>query len=102
MAKLKETVAYRSHRANMRIEVRGAPSQLREPDAMLHPDVKIAEFRDGVYSTDDPDIVEFLDRRTDVWRLDDPASELRTRFGPEEYERLRKQFAQASEPADSE
>jgi hypothetical protein len=94
---LKNPVAYRSARLNMRVEVKGALSQTRDPDAMLHPDVKMAEFRDGVFSTSDPEIVEFLDKRTDVWRLDDPQSELRARFGPEEYARLRKQFASAQD-----
>lgn len=97
MATLRNPVAYRTNRANMRIEIKGAPSQTRDPDAMLHPDVKTVEFRDGVYSTNDPEIVEALDARTDVWHADDPQSELRARFGPEEYERLRRQFAVAQD-----
>jgi len=95
---LKNPVAYRSAKLNMRIEVKGDRSELTDMTAMTHPNVKMVEFRDGVFSTDDPEIVEFLDARSDVWRLDDPHSELRARFGPEEYKRLREQFL-ADEPA---
>ena len=93
MPTLKEPMTYRSNRLSLRIEVKGGPSESHSPASTLHDDVKMVEFRDGLYTTTDPEIVEALDRRTDVWRTDDPASELRARFGSVEYEKLRKQFA---------
>lgn len=87
-------VVYRSNKYNVRIEVKGAASESKTPAAALHPDVKMAEFRDGVLSTDDPEIIAFLDARPDLcWRMDEAGADLKAKFGPEEYERLRKQFA---------
>jgi len=98
MAKLREPAVFRTKRNNLTVEVKGAPSQTRDPDAALHPDVKQAQFRDGIYQTDDPEIADFLDKRAatrgDVWRADDPASDLKAELGPEGYEKMRRRMAQ--------
>ena len=98
MAKLREPVIFRTKRHNLTIEIKGGASQLRDPNAALHSDVKQAQFRDGVYQTDDPEIADFLDARAaargDVWRADDPASDLKAELGPKGYEKMRKRMAQ--------
>lgn len=101
---LPEPVVFRSNRRNLRVQVCGAPSETTDPDAAVHPGVKMAEFMDGIYATDDPEIVKFLDARPDVWRGDDVAAELKAQYGPEEFERLSKVFgsAQAGSPAEGE
>ena len=98
MPTLRHPVGFRSNRLNMRIEVTHGRSQITDAAGMLHEDVKTVEFHDGLFSTDDPEIVEFLEKRPDVWRADDPHSDLLARFGKEEYARLRKEFL-AAEPA---
>jgi len=101
MAKLREPVVFRTKRYNLTIEVKGAASQTRDPDAAVHPDVKQAQFRDGIYQTDDPEIADFLDKRAasrgDVWRADDPAADLKAELGPEGYEKMRKRIAAVAE-----
>jgi len=94
MVKLREPVVYRSNRHNLTVEVKGAASQVQDPAASVHPQVKQARFRDGVYQTDDPEIVEALDARSDVWRADDPAADLKAELGVDGYNRLRKRMAQ--------
>lgn len=95
MVKLREPVVFRSNRHNLTIEVKGATSQTQEPAAALHPQVKQAKFQDGVYQTDDPEIVEVLDRRSDVWRANDPAGDLKAELGVEGYNRLKQRMAAA-------
>lgn len=100
--KLGKPVVFRCNRLNLRLQVSGARSESQDPTATLHPDVKMAVFRDGVFQTDDPEIMEFLDRRSEVWRMDDPAAGLKAKFGPAEYERLKAEFAQGEEPKEEE
>jgi len=99
MPTLVEPVVFRSNKHNVRIQINQARSETETPDAALHPDVKMAIFRDGVYQTDDPEIVDVLDKRTDVWRAEDPDADLKERFGPDEYDRLRARFAQPNAEA---
>lgn len=102
MAKLRQPVVFRSNKLNLTIEVKGALSQTAKPNAAVHPDVKQAIFRSGVFQTDDPVVVDFLDKRSDVWRMDDPAGDLKAELGVEGYERLKKQMAEviATEASD--
>ena len=93
MVKLREPVVYRSNKHNLTLEVKGALSQMRHPNAATHPDVKQAKFRDGVYQTDDPEVTEFLDKRSDVWRMDDPAGDLKAELGVDGYNKLRQKMA---------
>ncbi len=95
MVKLQKPVVYRSNKHNLTIEVKGALSQTRDLKAATHPDVKQAVFRDGVFQTDDPAVVEFLDKRSDVWRMDDPAGDLKAELGVEGYNKLKARMAQA-------
>lgn len=93
MVKLRTPVVFRCNRLNLTIEVKGALSQTRDLKAATHPDVKQAKFQDGIYQTDDPVIVEALDKRGDVWRMDDPASDLKAELGIAGYERMKQQMA---------
>lgn len=95
MVKLRKPVVFRSNRLNLTVEVKGAPSQLRTPNAALHPDVKQAVFRSGVFQTDDPVIVEALDKRPDIWRMEDPAGDLKAELGVDGYEKLKRRMAEA-------
>ena len=96
MAKLRKPVVFRSNRLNLTIEVKGALSQTAHPNAALHPDVKSATFRSGVYQTDDPVIAEALDKRPDVWRMEDPAGDLKAELGVDGYEKLKRRMAEAA------
>lgn len=51
-----------------------------EVHKFLAPDKKAA-FRNGMFSTDDPEIITFLDKRADVWRSNDPAAQLKFTYG---------------------
>jgi len=96
MAKLRTPVVFRSNRLNLTVEVKGALSQTAHPNAALHPDVKSAAFRSGVYQTDDPEIADALDKRPDVWRMDDPAGDLKADLGVDGYEKLKQRMAEAA------
>lgn len=96
MVKLRRPIVFRSNRLNLTIEVKGALSQTAKPNAAVHPDVKQAIFRSGVFQTDDPVIVEALDKRPDVWRMDDPAGDLKAELGIEGYNRLKERMAEAA------
>jgi len=109
MVKLRRPVVFRSNRLNLTVEVKGALSQTAKPNAAVHPDVKQAIFRSGVYQTDDPVIVEALDKRPDVWRMEDPAGDLKAELGVDGYEKLKRRMAEAAaaeasneEPSDKE
>lgn len=91
-AKLSEPVVFCSNRENVRFEVRSGPSELSDPMAPTHPDTKWAIFEYGFCKADDPEIVEFLDKRDDVWRQGDPTAALKTELGTEEFSRLQKEF----------
>lgn len=95
MVKLRKPVVFRSNRLNLTVEVKGAPSQTRDLKAATHPDVKQAAFRSGVYQTDDPEVVEALDKRPDVWRMEDPAGDLKAELGVDGYEKLKRRIAEA-------
>ena len=95
MVKLRKPVVYRSNRHSLTIEVKGARSQTADLKAATHPDVKQAKFRDGVFQTDDPEIAEALDKRSDVWRADDPASDLKAELGVDGYNKLKARMAEA-------
>jgi len=96
MVKLRKPVVFRSNRLNLTIEVKGALSQTATPNAALHPDVKQAIFRSGVYQTSDPVVVEALDNRSDVWRMEDPAGDLKAELGVDGYEKLKLRMAEAA------
>ena len=56
---------------NRMIEVTHPQSLTADPRAFGYPDRKMVQFREGWYSTDDPEIIEVLDKRSDVYRADD-------------------------------
>ena len=95
MVKLRKPVVFRSNRLNLTVEVKGAPSQTRDLKAATHPGVKQAAFRSGVYQTDDPEVAEALDKRPDVWRMEDPAGDLKAELGVDGYEKLKQRIALA-------
>jgi len=101
---LSETVAFQTRKLSLRLQVKGAASELRTPAAAQHLETKWAIFRDGLFQTDDPEIIQVLDARPDVWRTTDQKAGLKAKYGPEEYARIVKEFEGVSEKeaADSE
>lgn len=69
---LQERVGFYCQRYNLRIEITHPQSLTADPSAAQHPDCKMVQFNDGLYSTDDPEIIAALDARSDVYRTDDP------------------------------
>ncbi|MFH1485109.1 MAG: hypothetical protein ABIH46_03475, partial [Chloroflexota bacterium] len=69
--KLSEPVVYQTLNLNMRLQIKGDPSELREPAAAQHLGTKWAIFMHGLFQTDDPEIIQVLDARDDVWRAGD-------------------------------
>jgi hypothetical protein len=57
---------------NRTIEITHPPSLTVDPTAASHPERKMAKFNNGLFSTDDPEIIAVLDARPDVYRMDDP------------------------------
>ena len=57
---------------NLTIEITHPKSLTDDPRAYGYPDRKMVQFRNGWYSTDDPVIIKALDKRSDVYRSDDP------------------------------
>lgn len=87
---LEERVGFYCPRFNLRIEVTHPKSLTDDPAAAQHPDRKMVQFSEGFYSTDDPEIIKALDKRDDVYRMDDPrvqALEETTGMEPEEREK---------------
>ena len=91
-----EPVIFQTKRLNLRQQINKADTELTDPTAALHPDVKMAEFFGGLHQTSDPETITFLDKHPDVWRVDDPAAALKAQYGPEEYEKLKVAFAQVN------
>ena len=98
-AKVTEPVVFRSSQLNTTFQVNQGASEINDPAAQVHPDVKEAVFMDGVYQTDDAEIIRFLDKLPTVWRADDLESELKAKYGPGEVERMRKIFGTPPSPA---
>ena len=93
MAKrLIEPVVFQSAKLSLRLQVKEAASERHSPDAALHPDSKWAIFHAGLFQTDDPEIIAFLDDHPDVWRANDPAAKLKAEYGPAEFARLSEEF----------
>lgn len=90
-------VAYLSRRENLRIQVNQVDSEVEDPTAARHPGLKMAEFNDGIFATDDLEIIEALDKRHDVWRADDPTAILKMELGPGEFERLQSAFTRVQD-----
>lgn len=68
----REATGFYSRRRNINIQIKSARSETSDPAAAFHPEAKFAKFQEGVYWTDDPEIIQALDKRDDVYRLDDP------------------------------
>ena len=100
-----EPVVFCSNKLNVRIQVKGGVSETDNPAGATHPDTKFAVFSNGLFQTDDPEVVTFLDGLNYVWRLDDPTAGLKTELGVDEFQRLRGKFAalgsSSGEPEDS-
>lgn len=87
---LEERVGFYCPRFSLRIEITHPQSLKTDPTAYDHPDRKMVQFVDGLYSTDDPEIIAALDARPDVYRMDDPrvaALEETAGMEPEEKEK---------------
>ena len=69
---LTELVGFYCPRYSLRIEITHPSSLTTDPAAAQHPERKMVQFVDGLYSTDDPEIIAALDKRSDVYRVDDP------------------------------
>ena len=83
-------VAFYCPRYNLAISVNNPASYSVDPSAPIHPEAKVVKFEEGFFSTDDPEVITFLDARSDVYRLDDPrvaALEETAGMEPEEREK---------------
>lgn len=69
---LEERVGFYCPGYSLRIEITHPQSLTADPAATHHPDRKMVQFVNGLYSTDDPEIIAALDKRNDVYRVDDP------------------------------
>ena len=69
---LEKRVGFYCPRYSLRIEITHPQSLTADPAATQHPDRKMVQFVNGLYSTDDPEIITALDKRNDVYRVDDP------------------------------
>jgi len=100
---LSEPVAYQTATLNLRLQVKGSPTELQDPAAAQHLGTKWAIFVNGQFETDDPEIIQVLDARTDMWRAGDHKAALRAKYGPDKYAELAAEFAAAAqEPASEE
>lgn len=84
---LEERVGFYCPRYSLRIEITHPQSLTADPSAPQHPERKMVQFLDGLYSTGDPEIIAALDKRGDVYRTDDPrvrALEKTANMEPEE------------------
>jgi hypothetical protein len=90
---LDKSVVFYSPKYNLRIEITHPKTQKTDPTAAYYEGAKFAEFCDGLFQTDDPKIIEALDKRNDVFRADDPrvkALEETAHLEPEEREQALK------------
>ena len=71
-AVLEPLVGFYSPRFNLQVEVTHPKEMITDPTAQHYEGLKVAKFVDGFYSTDDPEIIEALDKRPDVFRMGDP------------------------------
>lgn len=94
---LTEPVVFQTNKLNLRLQIKGSPSELRDPAAAQHLDTKWAIFMDGLFQTEDPEIIQVLDARPDVWRTTDRKAALKAKYGPEKYAQMVKEFAGLSE-----
>lgn len=87
---LEERVGFYCPRYSLRVEITHPQSLVTDPAAPQHPDRKMVQFIDGLYTTDDPEVIEALDKRDDVYRLDDPRVQALEEVAAEEPEEKEK------------
>lgn len=90
-------VVYQTLKLSMRLQIKGAPSELQTPDAFQHLGTKWAIFSNGLFQTDDPEIIQVLDARDDVWRASDRTAGLKAKYG-DQYAELAREFAVPAAP----
>jgi hypothetical protein len=97
---LTEPVAFQTLKLSMRLQIKGSPSEQQDPAAAVHPLTKWATFLNGLFQTDDPEIIQVLDARDDVWRAGDRKGGLKAKYG-DRYAELAAEFGAvaSSEPA---
>ena len=85
-AVLEKVVGFYCPRYNLRIEITHPDSLTDSPTAANYKDRKMVQFLDGLYQTSDPEIIAALDKREDVFRLDDPRVQAHEKLAGEEPE----------------
>lgn len=72
LEKLETLVEFYCPAYNRTIEITHPRELVTDPRAAYYDGRKMVKFNNGLYATDDPEIIEALDKRTDVYRKDDP------------------------------
>jgi len=101
---LAELVVFQTAKLSLRLQTKGSPTELQDPAAAQHLGTKWAIFRNGLFQTDDPEIIQVLDARSDVWRANNREAALKAKYGPEKYAEMLREFGMvpSSEPVSEE